>query len=128
MLRPVVDWLGEGTAGLIYLLACPLSGLLAEWWYVWSIRRKRNESWCKLTAEGIEYHEPSKHCKFRWSELDNVWTDWVSGPEDGTFNDKTFDAVVVAAGKRKFQMSARFFTEQEVRWVDGICKLKSGVQ
>jgi len=40
----------------------------------------------------------------------------------------TVDAVVVTAGKRKFQMSARFFTEQEVKWVDGICKLKSGVQ
>lgn len=61
VLRPVVDWLG-GAAFLIFLFVIPLSGVLADWWQGRFIERKGKESWCKLTAEGIEYHEPNKSC------------------------------------------------------------------
>jgi hypothetical protein len=34
--------------------------------------------------------------------------------------------VEVEGAGGKFRMSARFFTEQEVKWVEGICRLRSG--
>ena len=124
ILRPVARWVGEGPVSVAWLVLIPVAGVFAKSWYGQSLLRQRNESWCRMTEEGIEYHEPGRHFKFPWNEIDRVWTDWVSGLGE----EQTFDAVVVAAGSRQFRMSARFFTEQEVKWVDGLCKLKAGIE
>ena len=122
--HPLARWVGEGIVGFVWLALIPVAGVFAKTWYGQYLRRYRDEAWCRMTEEGIEYHEPTRHSKFRWTEIDRVWTDWVSGLGE----EQTFDAVVVVAGTRQFRMSARFFTEQEVKWVDGLCKLKAGIE
>jgi hypothetical protein len=87
-----------------------------------AFERKGAESWVRVTQDGVEYHEPCKHCRFAWAEVKHVWTSWVSAAGDG----ETHPSVVVVGPHDNFEMSARFFTEQEVYWVNGLCKLHSG--
>ena len=40
----------------------------------------------------------------------------------------TTDVVTVEAPTGRFRMGARFFTDQQVNWVHGLCRLRSGVE
>jgi hypothetical protein len=124
VLRPVYHWLGEGVFAIFFFGAVILSGVLAERWRGRLVYRHRTESWCRLTEDGIEFHDPKGHCQLRWSDIQKVWNVFDSGQGDDT----TFDVVEVVGGGGRFRMSGRFFTEQEVKWVEGICRLKSGIE
>ena len=125
---PVFGWFTHWVDGdLAFLLVgmplVVLCGFWAEWRRYWAAKRKRDGSWCRLTPAGVEYCEPGKYCNFRWSEIDSLWSTF-----DTSTGEDTFDVIEVRAGRQKFRMSARFFTEEEVKLVEGLCRLRSGIE
>lgn len=121
LLAPLVRWMGAYVI-LVWIAIGAIVGLGVQWRLGRARVRRSQESWCRLSEEGVEFHDPKQHCFFRWSQIDEVWTDWVSGPGEGN----AWDAVTACSRQEEFQMTAEFFTEQEVRWVDGLCKYHSG--
>jgi hypothetical protein len=120
-LSPVLSWIG-GYVVLLCIIVPLIIGVIVDRRCAAALARKGAESWVRLTPDGVEYHDPKRHCYFRWPEIKHVWTSWVSGHGDG----ETMPSVVVVGRDDEFEMSARFFTEQQVHWVNGLCKLHSG--
>jgi hypothetical protein len=114
--------LSGGVAVLIWFAAGVTVGRIVGRRFRRALERKGAESWVRVTAEGVEYFEPAKHCAFHWDEIKHVWTSWEGGPSD----DAPYATVVVVGPDGEFEMSSRFFTEQQVHWVNGLCKLHSG--
>jgi hypothetical protein len=114
-------WMG-GYVTLLWIIVPLIIGVIVDRRYAAALARRGAESWVRLTQHGVEYHDPKQHCIFRWSEIKHVWTSWESGHGDG----ETIPSVVVVGRDDQFEMSARFFTEQQVHWVNGLCKLHSG--
>jgi hypothetical protein len=116
----------EAITGAMFLLAITIipivAGIVISRSHRRAVIRQGAESWVRVTADGVQYHEPNKSCDFRWTEIRHVWTSWQSGPAE----DVTYPSVVVVGPHDEFEMSARFFTEQQVHWVNGLCKLHSG--
>ena len=118
-------WL-ESMSGTVFLGAIfvipVVAGILISRSHERALVRKGAESWIRVTSDGVQYHEPRKSCNFAWAEIRHVWTSWESGAGE----DVTYPTVVMVGPCDNFEMSARFFTEQQVRWVNGLCKLHSG--
>jgi hypothetical protein len=116
----------EGISGTMFLLAVTIipivAGLILSRTHERALLRKGAESWVRVTPDGVQYHEPGKNCDFRWAEIRHVWTSWVSGAGE----DVIYPIVVVVGPHDSFELNSRFFTEPQVRWVDGLCKLHSG--
>jgi hypothetical protein len=107
---------------LLAIIVPIIAGVVVSRRHKRALLRKGAESWVRVTLDGVHYHDPKKTCDFRWADIRHVWTSWQSGPSE----DVTYPSVVVVGPHDHFEMSARFFTEQEVRWVNGLCKLHSG--
>lgn len=86
------------------------------------LRRNNDESWCRITEGGIEFKAPDEVFNFKWHEITKLETTFDSGVGD----DETHSVVLVYSGARHFRMSARFYTEEEVKLVEGIVRLKAG--
>lgn len=116
----------EGISGTMFLLAITIipivAGIMISRSHRRAVLRQGAESWVRVTPDGVQYHEPRKTCDFRWTDILHVWTSWQSGPSQ----DVTYPSVVVVGPRDEFEMSARYFTEQQVHWVNGLCKLHSG--
>jgi hypothetical protein len=116
----------EAISGMMFLLAITvipmIAGIVISRSHRRAVIRQGAESWVRVTPDGVQYHDPKKDCDFRWADIQHVWTSWQSGPSE----DVTYPSVVVVGPRGEFEMSARYFTEQQVHWVNGLCKLHSG--
>jgi hypothetical protein len=106
-----------------YLILVVLGGVYAEVRARRDLRRNATESRCRLTEDSIELHAPGQHHTFRWNQLTKV----DGETEPGEAEDESRSVVVIQAGEVTYHLSARFYTEQDVKLIHGICKLKSGV-
>lgn len=120
-LDSVLDWLG-GYVFLLWLAIPIVVGVTLRRRSIAAQLRRGANSWVRLTPQGVEYHDPQRHCNFRWPEVKHVWTSWESGAGEDVF----YSSVVVVGPHDQFEVTARFFTEQQVRWTNGLCKLHSG--
>jgi hypothetical protein len=112
-----------GTMLLVAITIIPIiAGIILSRSHRDFLERKGAESWIRVTTEGVRYHDPSQDCDFRWAEIRHVWTSWESGAGE----DVIYPTVAVVGPHDNFVMNSRYFTEQQVRWVDGLCKLHSG--
>lgn len=116
-----LEWLG-GYVVLLWIVIPLVIGFIVHRQSARAVARQGAESWVRVTQDGVEYHDPKRHCYFRWPEIEHVWTSWESGHGEGA----VYPSVVVVGRDDQFEMGSRFFTEQQVYWVNGLCKLHSG--
>lgn len=121
VLTPLLAWMG-GYFYLLWIVVPPIIGVIVHRQCASAVARRGAESWVRVTQDGVEYHDPQRHCYFRWPEIKHVWTSWESGHGEGP----VYPSVVVVGRDDQFEMGSRFFTEQQVHWVNGLCKLHSG--
>lgn len=111
----------DGILGILFLLSGP-SGA----WMMYRLResgleRKGSESWCRMNEDGIEFHEPGKSGRIRWSEIKDVYSLSDSSPDE----DSPYDVTEIQGRNgKKIRLSAQFYTDQEVRTAFGICMLR----
>ena len=105
---------------LLYLCSVPLGGVIA---CSMSDRRskQKEQSWCKVTEQCIEYCSPVEHFIFRWNEVSSV----VRSREPGVTRGGGYSVTQIQGpGSRKIEVSGRFFKDEEVETLYRICKLR----
>ena len=123
-LRQRGSWNAYGVFFVAWMVVPVIVGMIAERRRRHAVFRKGAESWVRITNNGVEYYEPRQRCHSRWPDVRDVWASWVSGRGE----DVVYPSVVVVGRDGEFEMSASFFTENEVRLVNGLCKRHSGQQ
>lgn len=77
----------------------------------------RNHTSTRVTEEGIEYYGPGTQCTVRWEEIDRAELDSDVVDEDD------YPAVIkIRSGGKKFELSARFFTDEEINAIAKVVK------
>ncbi len=85
------------------------------------LARKSRGSWCRLTEEGIEFHEPGNAGKILWSEVKDVRSDIDPTPDE----DSSYEVAEVSGiNRKKIRISSQFYTDQEVKMAFALCMLK----
>jgi len=110
------------TIMLVWIVAAVIAGVITHRRRAIELKRNATESWCRVTEAGLQFKAPDEMYDFKWNEISAIVVEY----ESGTNEDDSRPALIVTSGARKFRMSSRFYTEEEVRMVEGIARLKTG--